>query len=464
VTKVEIDPLTRIEGLGKIRVEIEDGELSDLKFQIMVAPRFFEYLLLGKPVEEAPRISQRICGICYTSHHLASVKTIEDAWGVALPETAVMLRRTMNAGGFVTSHSLHNAFLALPDLVDLPSYARNSIAMMEKYPDLVETAVKIHEYGNKVVEATGGRIVHVVTSVPGGQTMGISEQRRDELIEEGEDVLKACKALADFEIDLYEKDVPYCQQYPRIETNFMGLVSGGLNYDIYDGDCRIISGEGKELARFDPHDYLEHIEEAVWEHSSTKVPYYKPHGQKGILRVGPLSRLNVSTDMPFPVANDYLQEYLKLFPRPCTQVQAYNLARMPELIAAVEEVLFLLKDDRILSDEIRVPVKSRGGVGAAMVEAPRGILMHNYEIDDNGILRWVNIIAPTTFNHPLIQQDLYQSASDYAGELADPSTRAEACWRLEKIVRAYDPCTSCSVHMVEVDLAVDGVRVDVKEA
>ena len=464
MTKVEIDPLTRIEGLGKIRVEIEDGELSDLKFQIMVAPRFFEYLLLGKPVEEAPRISQRICGICYTSHHLASVKTIEDAWGVEPPETAVMLRRTMNAGGFVTSHSLHNAFLALPDLVDLPSDARNSIAMMEKYPDLVETAVKIHEYGNKVVEATGGRIVHVVTSIPGGQTMGISEQRRDELVEEGEDVLKACKALADFEIDLYEKDVPYCQQYPRIETNFMGLVSGDLDYDIYDGDCRIISGEGKELARFDPHDYLEHIEETVWEHSSTKAPYYKPHGQKGILRVGPLSRLNVSADMSFPIANDYMQEYLKLFPRPCTQVQAYNLARMPELIAAVEEVLILLKDDRILSDEIRVPVKSRGGVGAAMVEAPRGILMHNYEIDDNGILRWVNIIAPTTFNHPLIQQDLYQSASDYAGELADPSTRAEACWRLEKIVRAYDPCTSCSVHMVEVDLAVDGVRVDVKEA
>lgn len=464
MTKVEIDPLTRIEGLGKIRVEIEDGELNDLKFQIMVAPRFFEYLLLGKPVEEAPRISQRICGICYTSHHLASVKTIEDAWGVEPPETAVMLRRTMNAGGFVTSHSLHNAFLALPDLVDLPSDARNSIAMMEKYPDLVETAVKIHEYGNKVVEATGGRIVHVVTSIPGGQTMGISEQRRDELVEEGEDVLKACKALADFEIELYEKDVPYCQQYPRIETNFMGLVSGDLDYDIYDGDCRIISGEGKELIRFDPHDYLEHIEEAVWEHSSTKAPYYKPHGQKGILRVGPLSRLNVSADMPFPVANDYMQEYLKLFPRPCTQVQAYNLARMPELIAAVEEVLILLKDDRILSDEIRVPVKSRGGVGAAMVEAPRGILMHNYEIDDNGILRWVNIIAPTTFNHPLIQQDLYQSASDYAGELADPSTRAEACWRLEKIVRAYDPCTSCSVHMVEVDLAVDGVRVDVKEA
>jgi len=190
--EVTVDPLTRIEGLGRIRLEVEDGALKDLKFQIMVAPRFYEYLLTGKPVEEAPRISQRICGICYTSHHLVSVKAIEDAWGVEPPETAVLLRRAMNAGGFVTSHSLHNAFLALPDLVDLPANARNFVALLGKYPDLGKIAVKIHAYGNKVVEATGGRVVHVVTSVPGGQTSGLSEQRRDELVEEGASTRGTC--------------------------------------------------------------------------------------------------------------------------------------------------------------------------------------------------------------------------------------------------------------------------------
>jgi len=462
MTRIEVDPLTRIEGLGKIRLEVEGGALRDLKFQIMVAPRFFEYLLLGKPAEEAPRISQRICGICYTSHHLVSVKAVEDAWGVEPPEAAVMLRRAMNAGGFITSHALHNAFLALPDLVGLPSDARNFVAMMGKHPDIAKLAVKIHAYGNRVVEATGGRIVHVVTSVPGGQTRGLSEQRRDELVEEGEEALDACTRLADFEIDLYERDVPFCGQYPRIETNFMGLVSGE-GYEIYDGDCRIISGRGGELARFDPRDYLDHIEEEVWEHSSTKVPYYRPQGREGILRVGPLSRLNVSGGMPFPVAEEYLTSYLGIFPRTCTQVQAYNLARIPELIAAVEEVLTLLRDDRILSERTRVPARSRAGVGAAMVEAPRGILLHNYEVDGDGIIRWVNIIAPTTFNHPLIQQDLYASAAEHAPEFEDPETRGDACWRLEKIVRAYDPCTSCSVHAIGIDLVVDGRRVEVEE-
>jgi F420-non-reducing hydrogenase large subunit len=460
--EVTVDPLTRIEGLGRIRLEVEDGALKDLKFQIMVAPRFYEYLLTGKPVEEAPRISQRICGICYTSHHLVSVKAIEDAWDVEPPETAVLLRRSMNAGGFVTSHSLHNAFLALPDLVDLPANARNFVALLGKYPELGKIAVKIHAYGNKVVEATGGRVVHVVTSVPGGQTSGLSEQRRDELVEDGEETLELCTKLADFEVDLYERDLPYCEQYPRVETNFMALVNG-MDYDVYDGDCRIISGDGAQLARFKPHDYLDYIEEAVWEHSSTKVPHYKPQGVESILRVGPLSRLNVSEVMPFPVAEEYLNTYLKIFPRPCTQVQAYNLARIPELIAGVEEVLMMLKDDRILSEKTRIPVKSKAGVGAAMIEAPRGTLMHNYEIDERGLLRWVNIIAPTTFNHPLIQQDLYKSASEYAHEFEDEKTRSDACWRLEKIVRAYDPCTSCSVHSLDVDLIVDGRRIEVKE-
>jgi coenzyme F420-reducing hydrogenase alpha subunit len=143
MSKVVIDPLTRIEGMGKIKVEVQDNELKDLKFQITVAPRFFEYLLTGKRAEEAPRLTQRICGICYVSHHLASVKAIENAWNVTPPETAIKLRRLMNAGGYVTSHSLHSAFLAIPDLVGLPAESRNFIALMGKYPEIGKAALKI---------------------------------------------------------------------------------------------------------------------------------------------------------------------------------------------------------------------------------------------------------------------------------------------------------------------------------
>jgi len=464
VTKVEIDPLTRIEGMGKIKVEVENNELKDLKFQVTVAPRFFEYLLTGKRAEEAPRLTQRICGICYVSHHLASVKAIENAWGVTPTETAVKLRRLMNAGGYVTSHSLHSAFLAVPDLVGLPADGRNFIALMGKYPEIGKAALKIHAYGNKVVEASGGRIVQVVTSVPGGQTLALKEERRRELLEEGKEVLELIKVYADWVFDFFEKDAPICSQFPDLETNFMGLVNGpDDHYDVYDGKGRIISGTGKEVAKFDTNYYYNHIQEAVWEHSSTKVPYYKPEGVNGNLRVGPLARLNVASKLPWPVANEYEERYLKLFPRPCLQVQAFNLARIPELIAGQEEVLQMLEDPQITDTDIRKPVKSRSGEGATFIEAPRGVLTHHYVIDEKGLIRYANIMAPTTYNHPLIQHDLYENAKIYASEFADEKKRAEACWRLEKIVRAYDPCTSCSVHMVDFDLKVDGQWVEVKE-
>ena len=461
---VTIDPLTRIEGMGKIRVEIKDNELQDLKFQITVAPRFFEYLLTGKRAEAAPRLTQRICGICYVSHHLVAAKAIEDAWDVTPPETAVKLRRLMNAGGFITSHSLHSAFLAVPDFAGLPEDGRNFIAFMGKYPELGKAALKIHAYGNKVVEATGGRIVQVVTSVPGGQTMGLKEQRRDELMEEGREILELMKVYADFVYDIYEQDNLVCSQFPELETNFMGLVSGPDNdWDVYDGYARLIDSKGRELERFNPSRYYDYIRESVVKHSSTKVPYYKPQGVQGIIRVGPLARLNVAGSIPFPVAREYEDKYLELFPKPCLQVQGFNLARIPELIAGMEETLAMLEDPGITGEDIRVPVKAKAGEGAAFIEAPRGVLTHHYVIDAQGLIRYSNIMAPTTYNHPLIQQDLFASAKEYAAELADPERRADACWRLEKIVRAYDPCTSCSVHMVDFELTVDGSRVTVKE-
>jgi len=276
--------------------------------------------------------------------------------------------------------------------------------------------------------------------------------------------LELIKVYADWVFDFFEKDAPICSQFPDLETNFMGLVNGpDDHYDVYDGKGRIISGTGKEVAKFDTNYYYNHIQEAVWEHSSTKVPYYKPEGVNGNLRVGPLARLNVASKLPWPVANEYEERYLKLFPRPCLQVQAFNLARIPELIAGQEEVLQMLEDPQITDTDIRKPVKSRSGEGATFIEAPRGVLTHHYVIDEKGLIRYANIMAPTTYNHPLIQHDLYENAKIYASEFADEKKRAEACWRLEKIVRAYDPCTSCSVHMVDFDLKVDGQWVEVKE-
>jgi len=244
------------------------------------------------------------------------------------------------------------------------------------------------------------------------------------------------------------------------KTNHMGLVSDG-KHELYDGPVRVKDEEGRIIHEFKPQDYRAHWEEQACGHSYTKVPYLKSKGYpNGIGRVGPLSRFNVMDTMPWPVARQYLEAYDKLFGRPSHDTAAYNLARAVELVAAAEECVSYLSDDRIVSTETRVPVVTKAGDGVGIVEAPRGLLLHNYRVDDKGLIRNVNIIAPTTFNHPAIERNLRSWADAHADQLTKIKKRDEAYWRLEKIVRAYDPCLSCSVHMINVDLTVNGQRIE----
>jgi F420-non-reducing hydrogenase large subunit len=453
-----IDPLTRIEGVGRVKIDVEGGAVKDLQFSTMVSPRFFEYLLLNKPAEEAPRISERICGICYVNHHLVSVKAVEDAWSVEVPQVATMLRRLINAGSFVTSHSLHLAFLALPDLMDLKD--RSFIGVAKADPDLAKIALQIHEYGNRVVTEIGGRLVHPVTAVPGGMTKGLTGEARYKLLTEGRIALNNAKRCADFILGLYERRRDDPLEYMTDKTNYMGLVRDG-GHELYHGNVRVKGPDGGLLHEFEPHDYRKYWEEKASDHSYTKIPYLKSKGYpEGVGRVGPLARFNVMDSLPWPESKEYLNAYDEIFGRPCDDAAAYHLARAVELVSAVEECIQNLSDDQIVSQETRVPVKMREGEGVGIVEAPRGLLLHNYRVDGNGLLKYVNIIAPTTFNHPIIERNLRRSAEAHVKEFTDAKRRDAALWRLEKIVRAYDPCLSCSVHMIDVDLTVDGKAVE----
>jgi len=457
-SKVVIDPLTRVEGVGKVRIDLDGGEVKDLQFSTMVSPRFFEFLLLDKPAEDAPRISERICGICYVNHHLVSVKAVEDAWGVEIPEVATILRRLMNAGSFVTSHALHLAFLALPDLLDLKE--RNFIGIMKQNPELAKIALEIHKYGNRVVTEIGGRVVHPVAAVPGGMTKGLTGEARYKMLTEGRVALRNVKKVADLVFDLYEKREDDPLEYMSEKTNYMGLVSGG-SYEIYHGPVRIKDIEGRIAHEFDPPEYRDYWEERSCDHSFTKIPFVKSMGYpNGVGRVGPLGRFNVMDGVRWPASRDYLKAYDDLFGRPSDDTAAYNLARAVELVAAIEECLEYLSDDRIVSMETRAPVKTVEGEGVGIVEAPRGLLLHNYRINQKGLIENVNIIAPTTFNHPSIEHNLRQSAEAHIDDIVDEKKRDEALWRLEKIVRAYDPCLSCSVHTINVDLTIDGEKVE----
>jgi F420-non-reducing hydrogenase large subunit len=453
---VTINPLTRLEGTARVEVDIEGGSLKDLRFSVAVAPRFFEYLLTNKPAEEAPRISERICGICYVNHHLVSVKAVEDAWGVQIPETATILRRTLNAASFITSHTLHLAFLALPDLVDIEE--RNIIGVSQASPALADAAFQLHEYGNRVVTEIGGRIVHVVTAVPGGMTKGLTGEARYKLLREGRVAMVNARKIADAITEIYEKRADDPEEYMRPETLYMGLVDSEGGYELYNGEVRVRGTDG-EVARFTAQEYYSRLEETTSGHSFTKIVYLKDLGPTaGLMRVGPLARMNVIEKMQWPTANEYMKVYDRLFKRPTNDTAAYNLARTIELVASVEEVIDGLSDEEIMSERTREPVKARAGVGYAFVEAPRGLLHHGYEVDENGVIKAANIVAPTTFNHKSIENNLRAWAEAHIDDLSKKRTMQKAVWSIEKIVRAYDPCLSCSVHMVQVDVTVDGER------
>ena len=459
MTKVTIEQLTRLEGNAKVSIDVEGGVLKDLQFKVMTGPRFFEHLLLNKPAEEAPRISERICGICYANHHLVSVKTIEDAWDITPPPVANILRRTLNAASFVTSHALHLAFLALPDLMELP--VRNFIGIMEANPELANMAVRLHEYGNKVVQEIGGRVVQVVTAVPGGMTRGLTGDSRYRLLRESRAVLSDAQKVVEAIFNLFESREKDPAEYAGLKTKYMGLVSDG-NYEIFDGILRIKDSNGDKIVEFEPQVYREHFEETSSDHSFTKLPYMKSVGfPDGVVRVGPLARTNVIDGYKWPLSKRYQEWYESIFPKFCHDTGAYNLARTVEFVAALEEVVEGLSDLAITSGNTRIPVKAKAGVGVGVVEAPRGVLLHNYTTDEKGIIKKVNIIAPTTFNHPNIENNLRNWADQNTEKISNESTRDESLWSLEKIVRAYDPCLSCSVHMVEVKLKIDGVETPV---
>jgi len=413
--KITIEPLSRVEGHGKVTVTLdESGKPVDVKLHI-TAIRGFEEFVVGRPAEEVPRIVPRICGICQTPHHLASVKAVDAAWDVEIPSTAKKLRELMLLGNMIHSHALNFYFLTAPDFVlgpDADPAVRNIVGLAEKSPKIVKKAIALRRFGQSIVEKVGGRPIHPVTGIPGGISKPLSEEDRDTFLREIDTMIEYAKESVELVKSINEKYMDIIKSLGVIDTWYLGIVNDG-KHSFYDGVLRFLSPDGSEKVEFPFSQYQDYIGEHTVPHSYVKYPYYKGAGYpEGIYRVGPLAMMNVCDSIPTPLGEEARKEFIEIFGSPANQSLAYNHARLVELLTACERTKELLEDSEITSTDVRADVEPKAGSGVGVVEAPRGVLIHHYETDDKGIVIKANMIVASTHNVPTMEKAIQQAATE----------------------------------------------------
>jgi F420-non-reducing hydrogenase large subunit len=463
---ITIDPITRLEGHGKIHLFLnDDGGLANAYFQVPEL-RGFEVFARGRPVEEMPRITTRICGVCPEAHHMASVKAADAVYGVTPPRAALKLRELLYNGFFAGDHTTHFFALGGPDFVvgpEAPKAERNILGVVAKVGlELGAEVIKQRARGQRVVQIIGGKALHPVTALPGGMSKRVTKDEQQELIRIGREMVEFGKLT----IKIFEDIVLANPAYVGLITSDMfshrtysiGLVDANNKVNFYDGTVRVTDPDGKEFCRYQPKEYLEHIAEAVLPISYLKYPYLKKVGWKGMVdgpdsgvyRATPMSRLNVSDGMATPLAQ---AEYERLYStltgdasgrKPVHATLAIHWARVVELLFACEAVCQQVQDEEITSDRIHQPPEGIVGEGVGIVEAPRGILTHHYKTDEKGFIREANLIVGTTNNNAAISMSIKKAAEGLIQKGTE--VRDGALNMIEMAFRAYDPCFGCATH------------------
>jgi F420-non-reducing hydrogenase large subunit len=458
--EIVIDPITRLEGHGKITIYLnDDGNVENAYFQVPEL-RGFEKFCEGRRAEDLPIITTRICGVCPVAHHMAGAKALDAAFNVEPTETAKKLRELEYCGYFIYDHILHFYFLGGPDFVvgpDAPAAKRNILGVIEKVGlDVAGEVIKHRAFGQKITGILGGRPTHPVSAaMPGGIAKAINEEERQDI----EDMLKSCHEFAKFSLKIFDDVVLKNADYVSLITSdpynlptyYMGTVDENNKVNFYNGKVRVVDPSGKEFTKFGPSEYLDIIEEHVEPWTYVKMPYLKEVGWKGltagpesgIYRVGPLGRLNASEGMATPVAQaEYERMYKTLGGKPIHATLAFHWARLIELMYATERGLELIKDPEITSKNIRnKPGKPGEGVG--IVEAARGTLIHHYQLDENALAKKVNLVVATTHNAPGICMSIKNAAQ---GIIKDGVVNDGLLNKVEMAFRAYDPCWACATH------------------
>jgi len=460
---ITISPITRLEGHGKIDIHLdEQGMVEDCFFQV-VELRGFEEFLKGRPAEELPRITPKICGVCPGAHHMASAKALDDLFQVAPPPAAVRLRRLYYAAHIAHSHILHFFALAAPDFIPgsaAPATERNLLGLVDKVGvEVGKRVLQARGRCQKIQGVIGGHPIHPVAALPGGMSKALTEEERGEMLPWGDDLID----FAGFALDLFREKVLGDERYLELitgdvyyhETNYAGMVNAQGKVDLYDGEIRVIDPAGAEVCKFPGKDYLEHIAERVLEWSYLKFPYLKARGWKGlqsgaesgIYRVNTLARLNVSSGMSTPAAQAAYQELYDTFGcDPVHHTLAYHWARLVELLHACEEVARLLALPEITSPDVRRMPEATPEEGVGVVEAARGTLYHHYRTDRDGMIKEANLIVATAQNNGAMGLSVKRAAERL---IKDGAPDEAVLNQVEMAFRAYDPCLACATHAAQ---------------
>jgi len=458
--RISIDPITRLEGHGKIDIFLDDeGDVANAYLQIPEL-RGFEQFCVGRPAEDMPNLTSRICGVCPEAHHIASAKTLDALFHVDPPPAAKKLRELFYSIFFATDHTTHFYALGGPDFVvgpEAPPAERNILGVVKKVGlDIADKVLKMRRDGHELIQLMGGRRVHPNWGLPGGVSRGINEEQRQEIEARGREALEFAK----FSLKIFEDVVLRNSDYVRLivgdlythRTYNMGTVDADNCVNFYDGKIRVTGPDGKELAKYDAKDYREHIAERVEPWSYLKFPYLKKVGWKGLVdgpdsgvyKATPLSRLNAADGMATPLAQAECQRmYETLGGKPVHHTLATHWARLIEILYATERWLELAADGEITSKEYRVLPTQTPTEGIGSVEAPRGTLTHHYATDERGILTKVNLVVGTTNNNAPIAMSVKKAA---AGLIRKGQVREGLLNMVEMAFRAYDPCFGCATH------------------
>lgn len=458
--RISIDPITRLEGHGKIDIFLNDeGDVAGAYLQIPEL-RGFERFCLGRPAEDMPNLTNRICGVCPEAHHMAATKALDGVWHIDPPRPAKLLREMFYSIFFSTDHTTHFYALGGPDFIvgpTAPAAERNVLGVIAKVGlEVGGKVLKMRRDGHHLIKMLCGRPVHPNWGLPGGVSRGINEEQRAEIEKLGRDAIEFAKfSLQAFNdivlsnsdyVDLITGDV-----YTH-KTYNMGMVDANNKVNFYDGKIRVTSPDGKEHAKYDAKDYRDYIAERVEPWSYLKFPYLKKVGWKGLVdgvdsgvyKATPLSRLNASDGMATPLAQaEYERFYDTLGGKPVHHTLATHWARLIELLYATERWVELATDKEITSDNYRTIPTETPSEGVGCVEAPRGTLTHHYATDERGILTMVNLVVGTTNNNAPICMSVKRAAE---GLIKKGKVNEGLLNMVEMAFRAYDPCFGCATH------------------
>jgi NAD-reducing hydrogenase large subunit len=463
---ITIDPVTRLEGHGKITIQLNgQGEVEDAHFHVTQV-RGFERFSEGRPFYEMPSLMARICGICPVSHLIASAKACEAIMSVRIPHTAAQLRRMLNLAQMVQSHALSFFYLASPDLLlgmESDPMLRNILGVAAAKPELGRAGVALRRFGQTIIELLAAKRVHPGWVVPGGVTEPLEVAKRDKILamipEAYANVglaLGAYKQIA----DTFKAEIEVFANFP---SNYMSLINEDESIEFTDGTLRMIDAEGKTIEDgITSSRYAEVIGEAVEPYSYTKFAYYKPLGYpEGSYRVGPLARLNIVKTMGTPRAEKELAEFKQLAAGPVESSFHYHHARLVEMLYGVEKIEEILSDPRILDKHVRATAGVNRLEGTGQAEAPRGVLHHHYKVDENGKITWANLVIATGQNNNAMNLGVLQAARQY---VKDGKFTEGMLNRVEAVVRTFDPCLSCSSHAIgQMPLAITLVSAEGEE-